>query len=65
MCTGNNVLGYGVPLLDASGGCYLAGWFQTKAVFGTDTLTGRGDWDFFLTKLGFKPLTLAIARSNA
>ena len=36
--------------LDASGNCYVTGYFHTSALFGTLTLTGSG-WDIFVTKL--------------
>jgi len=63
--TGTNALVFGGPLVTASGICYVAGWFQTKAVFGTNTLTGRGDWDFFVAQLGSTPLTLGIQWTNS
>ncbi|MEI7940217.1 MAG: leucine-rich repeat protein, partial [Verrucomicrobiota bacterium] len=39
------------PMVDAGGNCYVAGWFQTNAVFGTNTITGPGYFDYFLAKL--------------
>jgi len=62
---GTNALVFGDPLVTASGICYVAGSFQTKAVFGTNTLTGRGDWDFFVAQLGSTPLTLGIQWTNS
>ena len=61
----NGALPFGGPLVDAGGNCYVAGWFQTSTVFGTNALTGLGYWDFFLAKVRFSPLALGIGRSNA
>ena len=47
----NGALAWGGPLLDGGGNCYLAGWFHTSVGLGTNTLTGQGYWDFFLTKV--------------
>ena len=49
------------PMVDAGGNCYLAGWFQTNAVFGTNTITGPGYFDYFLAKLA----PGALVASNA
>jgi hypothetical protein len=49
----NGALVFAGPVLDASGNCYVAGWFQTNVVFGPHTLTGNGHWDYFLAKVGF------------
>ena len=37
--------------LDSSGNCYVAGWFQSTALFGTNTLQAQGFMDVFLAKL--------------
>jgi len=37
--------------VDAAGNCYLAGWYQGTATFGTTVLQPQGNWDFFLAKL--------------
>jgi hypothetical protein len=60
----NGTVVFAGPRVDTGGNCYVAGWFQTNAVFGNTTLTGQGAWDFFLAKLGRTPLTLGIAWSN-
>jgi len=48
------------PLVDDRGNCYLAGWFQTNAVFGNYPLNGNGYWNYFIAKLGFAPFSLGI-----
>jgi BspA type Leucine rich repeat region (6 copies) len=52
----NGALAFGGPLLDAGTNCYIAGWFQTNVVFGTNVLTGKGYWDFYIAKLGTNAL---------
>lgn len=56
----NGALIFAKPAVDAAGNCYAAGWFQSNAVFGTTPLTGRGYWDFFVTKVGTAPLPLSL-----
>lgn len=38
--------------VDSTGNCFLAGWYQGTATFGTNTLQPQGDWNYFLAKLG-------------
>ncbi len=55
------------PLVDASGDCYVAGWFQGTASFGTNMLQAQGYWDVFLAKLGASsatPLSLSAVWTN-
>ncbi len=61
----NGALAFAGPVLDTSGDCYVAGWFQTNVTFGEHTLAGNGYWSFFLAKLGFSPLVLGITWSNS
>jgi hypothetical protein len=37
--------------VDSAGNCYLAGWYQGTAAFGTNVLQPKGTWNFFLAKL--------------
>jgi hypothetical protein len=37
--------------LDSAGNCYLAGYYQGTATFGTNVLQPQGSWNFFLAKL--------------
>ena len=57
----NGALAWAGPPVDAGGNCYIAGWFKTNVVFGNNTLTGKGYWDFFLAKIG----TNAVVSNNA
>jgi len=43
-------------VVDGANNCYLAGWFQNVAAFGTNVLEAQGYWDLFLAKLG-EPVT--------
>ena len=36
--------------VDSTGNCYLAGWYQGTATFGTNVLQPQGYWNFFLAK---------------
>jgi hypothetical protein len=38
-------------VVDGGGSCYVVGWFQDLAVFGTTVLQAQGYWDIFLAKL--------------
>ncbi len=38
--------------VDANGNCYVTGCFYSSATFGATTLTGSGDFDIFVAKLG-------------
>jgi hypothetical protein len=38
-------------VVDSAGTCYLAGWYQGDATFGTNVLQPQGYWNFFLAKL--------------
>ena len=37
--------------LDNSGNIYITGWFMETAIFGSDTLTSKGEMDIFVAKL--------------
>ena len=37
--------------VDSAGNCYLAGWYQGTATFGTNVLQPQGYWNYFLAKL--------------
>jgi hypothetical protein len=51
--------------VDAGGNAFLAGWYQTTTAFGTNVLSPQGYWNFFLAKVSFPPLTMALVWSNA
>ncbi|MEN6446026.1 MAG: SBBP repeat-containing protein [Candidatus Cloacimonas sp.] len=38
--------------IDTNGNSYVTGWFYDNATFGATTLTGSGDYDIFVAKLG-------------
>jgi len=38
-------------VVDGTNNCYVAGWFQNVAAFGTNLLQAQGYWDVFLAKL--------------
>jgi hypothetical protein len=44
--------------VDSAGNCYLAGWYQGTAAFGTNVLQPKGTWNFFLAKLNAIALNL-------
>ena len=47
---------------DSGGHCYLDGWYQGTATFGTSTLQPQETWNFFLAEVALK---LAIIPSGA
>lgn len=53
------------PQVDAADNCYMAGWYQGAATFGTTTLQPQNYWNYFLAKIGSTPLTLDIVWSNS
>jgi hypothetical protein len=36
--------------VDASGNCYVTGWFKSTATFGSSTISSAGAYDFYLAK---------------
>ena len=52
--------------VDAAGNCFLAGWYQGSATFGTNVLQSQGYWNYFLAKVAAPPPpTLGIVLSNS
>ncbi len=49
--------------VDSAGHCYLNGFYQGTATFGTDTLQPLENWNFFLTEVGFK-VAITLSGSN-
>ena len=37
--------------VDSAGNCFLAGWYQGTATFGTNVLSPQGYWNYFLAKV--------------
>ena len=51
--------------VDSAGNCYLAGWYQGTATFGTNVLQPQGYWNYFLAKVAAPaPPTLGLVLSN-
>lgn len=49
---GGSFLAYGNGVdIDDQGNCYVSGWFNQKATFGSTVLTSNGESDIFVTKL--------------
>jgi hypothetical protein len=49
--------------VDSAGHCYLNGFYQGTATFGTTTLQSQEAWNFFLTEVGFK-VAITLSGSN-
>jgi len=47
---GNREYGYGIAT-DGNGNCYVTGYFEGTATFGSTTLTSNGGQDIYITKL--------------
>ena len=43
--------------VDSAGNCFLAGWYQGTATFGTNVLQPQGVWNFFLAKVAAQTYT--------
>jgi hypothetical protein len=49
--------------VDSAGHCYLDGFYQGTATFGTTTLQSQETWNFFLTEVGFK-VAITLSGTN-
>lgn len=47
----NGALSFSGPVVDAAGNCYVAGWYQGQATFGSIVLEPAGTWNYFLARL--------------